>query len=198
MNAEKIQIKLFAKSKTGVAIHPSAFVPVFHEWIRNTTLPELMIDVATYEHVAKGPSVLFVGHGSDYVIDEHKGAPGLLYNRKRAFPGASDRLSDAVRRALFAASLLQKDGSLNVLFRTDEILFRINDRLSAPNTAATFAALRPELESYFSALLTGLTLTVEHVADDPRELFTVRIRVADVEKAPSIDALLERAGGRPV
>mgnify|MGYP000039708456 CR=1 FL=1 len=198
MNAEKIQIKLFAKPKTGTAIHPSAFVPVFHEWIRNTVLPELMIDVATYEHVARGPSVLFVGHGSDYVIDEHKGVPGLLYNRKRAVPGATERLADAVRRALYAASLLQKDDSLNVTFRTDEILFRINDRLSAPNTAATFAALRSELETYFGSLLTGLTLTIDHVDADPRELFTVRIRVTEAEKAPSVDALLERAGGRPI
>ena len=198
MNAEKIQLKLFARPKSGTNLHPSAFVPVFHEWIRSSVLPELMIDVATYEHVAKGPSVLFVGHGSDYVIDEHKGVPGLLYSRKRAFPSAAEGLSDATRRALYAASLLQQDKTLDVAFRTDELLFRINDRLAAPNTAATFASLRPELETFFGKLFAGATLSLEHNADSPRELFTVRVRVKEADKAPALDTLLSRAGGPPV
>ena len=109
-----------------------------------------MIDVANYAHVPKGPGVALIGHGNDYFIDEGEGRLGLLYSRKRGAPapGAAARRSSS-RRTLHAASLLERDLALagKIKFATDELLFRINDRLAAPNTDATFAALKPELEA---------------------------------------------------
>ena len=66
-----------------------------------------MIDVANYAHVPKGPGVVLIGHGSDYFIDEGEGRLGLLHSRKRGAPDAGDRLADAFRRTLHAASLLE-------------------------------------------------------------------------------------------
>jgi len=147
MDVHKIQLKLFFTPTNGVRVSNDTFVRVFHRFIQDRVLPELMLDVATYEHVKDGPSVLFVGHGSDYYIDEGKGRTGLLYSRKREAPAPDARLGDAFRRALHVATLLERDPLIEgrVRFKTDEGLIRINDRLEAPNTPETFARLSPEI-----------------------------------------------------
>lgn len=192
MNVEKIQIKLFA---TGHGAPLEAFVPVFHEWIRTKKLPELMIDVAPYDHVPSGPGILFVGHGSDYYIDEGKGRMGLLYSRKREAPAPSERLRDSFRRAVNVAAGLQAEASLGVNFATDEILFRVNDRLGAPSTQATLDAMKGELTSFFTEALGG---PVElKLASEPRELFAVSVKLAAGSKPSSLTEILARVGGAP-
>ena len=77
---------------------------------------------------------MLIGHGADYFLDEGEGRPGLLHNRKRAGLAPAERLGDLARRTLHAASLLEKDLALTgkVKFATNELLFRVNDRLAAP------------------------------------------------------------------
>ena len=77
--------------------------------------------------------------------------------------------------------------------RTDELLFRVNDRLAAPNTDATFAALKPELDALAKTIFGG-PCDLTRVGG-PKELFAVRIRSA-AASAP-LATLLERAGGPP-
>ena len=101
MQPEKLQLKLYTDRATGIS--PEAFVVVFHNWIKKKLLPELMIDVANYAHVPKGPGVALIGHGNDYFIDEGEGRLGLLYSRKRGAPDAEQRLADTFRRTLHAA-----------------------------------------------------------------------------------------------
>ena len=75
-------------------------------------LPELLIDVANYAHVPKGPGVVLIGHGSDYFMDEGEGRLGLLYNRKRAGrrPASAWRTPSAARCT--PAQLLETDPAL--------------------------------------------------------------------------------------
>src|SRR5436190_3259719 len=149
MDAHKLQLKIYATPEAAKAIGPEALIPVFHRWIKDHVLPELTIDVANYGHVPEGPGVVLIGHGSDYFIDEGERRLGLLHNRKRSGPPAAERLSDLARRTLHAAALLEKEPSLagKLAFATNELLFRVNDRLAAPNTEATFGAVRAELEA---------------------------------------------------
>ncbi|MDX2023757.1 MAG: hypothetical protein SF187_26195 [Deltaproteobacteria bacterium] len=192
MNVQKIQIKLFT---TNHSAHLEAFVPVFHEWIRTKKLPELMIDVAPYDHVPAGPGILFVGHGSDYYIDEGKGRLGLLYSRKREAPAPAERLRDSFRRAVNVAAGLQAEASLGVKFATDELLFRVNDRLGAPSTQATLDAFKSELSAFFTEALGG---PVElKLVSEPRELFTVSVTLAAGAKPQALTDILARLGGPP-
>lgn len=194
MDAHKLQLKIFVAPTAGPAIELESFIPVFHRWIKDHLLPELTIDVANYAHVPKGPGVVLIGHGSDYFIDEADGRLGLLHNRKRAGLAPAERLSDLARRTLHAASLLERDPTLTgkLRFATGELLFRINDRLAAPNTPATFAAVKPELETLATRLYGGpVQLTP---VGGPKELFGVRITSAT---QPPLGTLLERAGGPP-
>jgi hypothetical protein len=193
MDAHKLQLKIFLTPETGQALDLEELIPVFHRWIKQRLLPELTIDVASYQHVPKGPGVVLIGHGSDYFLDEGEGRRGLLHNRKRAGMAPGERLSDLARRTLHAAVLLEKDLALmgKIKFATDELLFRINDRLEAPNTDATFAAVRPELEALAKTLYAGPAELTR--LGGPKDLFSVRIKGA----AAPLATLLDRAGGPP-
>ncbi|MFW5924626.1 MAG: hypothetical protein ACOCV4_00580 [Myxococcota bacterium] len=188
MASERVQVKLYAQDPSAVEL--DKFVPVFHRWIRDSALDELVIDVADYQHVHQGPGILLVGHGSDYYLDEGEGRPGLLYSRKRDFEGdGAARLADAFRRALRACQLLQQEADLEGLrFGTGEMLLRIPDRLNAPNTDETFEAAKPELEKVLARLLEGTAFAITREGTE-RQPFTVRIRA---EGAPDVDTLLSR------
>jgi hypothetical protein len=202
MDAHKLQLKLFAETKGSVsqsqdpervpdpprwgsgggpASAPTrleVFIPVFHRWIKDGVITgDTLVDVANYAHVPQGPGVVLIGHGADYFMDEGEGRLGLLYNRKRAEPPPGERLADAFRNTVKAALLLEADPALAGLkLRTDEWLFRINDRLAAPSTDETFAAVRPELEAFCKKLFPDAAIELTRVGT-PRTLFSVRISV---------------------
>jgi hypothetical protein len=186
VNAAKLQVKLFID---GDVPHADRFIPVFHDWIKHHKLPELLIDVANYAHVPRGPGVALIGNDGDYFIDDTDGRTGLLYSRKREAPAPEVRLADAFRHVLNAAALLEKSFDGKLRFRTDELLFRINDRLQAPAGEATFAAVRPELDAFCGRLLGGHKLAL---TGEARQLFSVKITSDD--KA-DLATLLGRAGG---
>ena len=194
MDAHKLQLKIYATPAAAKAVTAENLIPVFHRWIKDHALPELTIDVANYGHVPRGPGVVLIGHGSDYFMDEGEGRLGLLHNRKRAGVAAGERLADLARRALHAAVLLEKEAALGgkLTFATNELLFRVNDRLAAPNTDATFAALKGELEALGKQLFAG-SFKLARVGG-PKELFAARFKSA---ASVPLATLLERAGGVP-
>jgi hypothetical protein len=194
MDPQKLQLKIYLSPESARAVDDEALIPVFHRWIKERTLPELLIDVANYLHVPEGPAVALIGHASDYFFDRGEGRLGLLHNRKRCAPPAAERWSDLARRALHAATLLEGEPTLGgrLRFATNELLLRVNDRLAAPNDARTFAALSPELEAFARRLFPG-PVDLKR-AGGPKDLFAVRITAAT--SAP-LARLLENAGGPP-
>jgi len=200
MNPSKLQLKLFA-DRSGPHPESEAFIPVFHRWIKDHVLAELVIDVANYAHVPKGPGVVLIGHTGDYYLDDTDARFGLLYSRKRGLASATfeARLEDLFRRTLHAASLLEKEalatagGEGRLRFATNELLFRVNDRLAAPATDETFAALRPALEVMARRLFDG-PFELTRVGD-ARGLFGVKL--VGTGKAADLASLLARVGGPP-
>jgi hypothetical protein len=194
MDAHKLQLKIFVTQESARAVEPEMFIPVFHRWIKERRLPELVIDVANYIHVPRGPGVVLIGHGSDYFMDEGEGRLGLLHNRKRAGPPSEARLTDLARRTLHAAVLLEGDPALSgkLRFAPNELLFRINDRLLAPNTDTTFASLKSELEALALRIFAG-PFELSRVGT-PKDLFAVRLTSP---VSTPLATLLERAGGLP-
>jgi len=172
MQATKFQVKLYTSAGE---IELERLVPVFHEWIRAKKIPdELLIDVADYAHVPQGPGVVLIGHQSDYYLDVADNRPGLLYSRKRGFEGDLQAgVDDAFRRALEACRLLEEESSLGFEFATDEVLFRVQDRLNAPNQDATYEAYKPALEQAASAFFGGVP-SLERLGSES-EPFAVRI-----------------------
>lgn len=187
MEPTKFQVKVYTKSGE---VELEKLVPVFHEWIRNKKIPdELLIDVADYAHVPQGPGVVLIGHQSDYYLDVADDRPGLLYSRKRGFSGDFQAgINDAFRRALLACKMLEEEGGLDFEFETSEVLFRVQDRLNAPNADSTYEAYEPALKEATSMFF-GDSASFERVGG-PREPFAVRIKTGGTA---SVDESLARA-----
>ena len=64
MKARRIELSL--PIEAGTLPDPEDAVPVFHAWIGDQTLGEVLVDVARYGHVANAPAVILVGLVSDY------------------------------------------------------------------------------------------------------------------------------------
>lgn len=187
MQATKFQVKLYTKAGD---LELDKLIPVFHEWIRAKKIPdELLIDVADYAHVPQGPGVVLIGHQSDYYLDVADDRPGLLYSRKRGFEGDfQSGIDDAFRRTLRACQLLEQESALGFEFGTDEVFFRVQDRLRAPNEEATYEAYKPALERASTAFFGG-TPALERLGTE-REPFAVRIRTGSTGRVA--DALAQQ------
>lgn len=172
---QHVNIKIFAVRSD---IDLVDAIPVFHRWIQDKVAPELLIDVADYKHVPDGPGIMLIGHEADYSLDESGGRLGLLYNRKASVKGDSHAaLQQAFDSALAAARRLESEsvfaGTLS--FDDGDVEVVINDRLIAPNTDATWEALRPELECFFSSLYGQGNFTIER-RGEPRDRFTAGVK----------------------
>ena len=119
-------------------------IPVFHRWIAEKLIEdELLVDVASYEHVPKGPGIVLICDKAHYYFDVRDGRPGIRYRGRRDADVAGEQgIARAFRSALQAASLLENDPALDGRYRfvTSELEFGIYDRLRAPSDEATFKA----------------------------------------------------------
>ncbi len=173
MELQHLIVKIYAEGDAG-AFAP-ACVNVFHRWVAEQSMPEMLIDVAELLHVPDGPGVVAVGLEADYALDHGGNRWGALYRRKAATPGSNaDRLGQAVKSAVNTCRLLEA-ALPGLKFARREIEVTVNDRLLAPNTPATFAACQPELESYFRSFLGHGDFTIAPLKGDPRRRFGVLV-----------------------
>jgi hypothetical protein len=171
---QHVNIKIFAAQRD---IDLAQAIPVFHRWIQESTVPELLIDVANYKHVPDGPGVMLIGHEADYSLDETGGRLGLLYNRKAVGDGdARAALVQAHTAAVAAAKRLELEPEFAGKLRFDynDLAVIINDRMLAPNTDETWDALRPEFESFFATVFGEHAFALERLGE-PRDRFSVRV-----------------------
>lgn len=195
MESSKLAFKFFLTDP--IAIGAGELVPVFHAWIQSHALPDhLLIDVADYQHVAEGPVILLVSQEANLALDKGAGQTGLLYTRKQPLPGTfADRLRTVLHAALDACARLEREPALagRLTFRTDAFLFRVNDRLHAPNERATFVQVEPDLKSVLSEIW-GRAVELEY-QPAPLELFEVRVKAPS---APGVAELAQRASASVV
>jgi hypothetical protein len=189
MSIDHVNVKVFAQGP--IAIDLGDAIPVFHRWIQEAVLDELLIDVADYRHVPAGPGVMLIGHEANYSLDCAFDELGLLYNRKRAFEGSiQDKLLKSFGCALSAASRLENEHVFKdkLKFNAGQVEVIVNDRLLAPNTDETWAALKPDFEKFFGGLFGSEGFTLQHEGE-ARERFRVRIRTAEPMKVDSWTSL---------
>lgn len=188
---QRIGIKLFCAD--GVAVRPQELVPIFHGWIQRHDVEQMLVDVADYDHVPAGPGVVLVAHEGNYSIDLGDGQIGLMYTRKQPVAGdLAARLASLARTVLQAARLLERDAALGgrMRFRGERVSLFANDRLRAPNDAATYAAFQPVLDAFLRRLYGDAPCTVTRPRDT-RERFGFQIAAAT---AVGVDDLLARLG----
>jgi hypothetical protein len=190
MDVSRIQLKVFAQP--GYQLHVDQAIRTYHRWIKERILPEQLVDVADYSHVHHGPSVVLVGHASDYYWDEGEGRTGLLFFAKRSGPPPEERLKSAFKHLFSVAKRLEGEPEFTTAakFSSRELVFRVVDRLNAPNTEEGFAPIRAELRTFLQELY-EVPLSIERFGTASEPL-SVRITA---ERAPELDTLLERLGG---
>ena len=179
MELHKIGVKFFAEDSAGVEL--TELIPIFHRWIKENTGGQVLVDVADYSHVYAGPGVLLVGHEGHYSFEEVGGRRGLAYSVKRASQGSLEqRLSTACRTVLEACERLAAETELGgrLEFGGAELEIFANDRLAAPNTEDTFAALRPSIEQLAAQLYPGAACDLERAAD-AKERFSVLVKAPE-------------------
>jgi hypothetical protein len=178
MQLQHVNVKLLVHNGEGVRLEP--LVPVFHNWIETQNGDELLIDVADYTHVPAGPGIVLIGHEGNYSLDNTGNRLGVRYNRKAALDGGNQEcLAQATRASLTACQRLEAEPRLEGKFRFNgqDIEIFVNDRLIAPNTAATRAALDADFHSFSQKLFRGKEYSISY-GDDPRSLFTAYVKAA--------------------
>ena len=189
-NLDHVNAKIFAREPASIDLGEA--IPIFHRWIQDAVLDELLIDVADYRHVPAGPGVLLIGDEANYSLDLAFDRLGLLYNRKRPSEGTvQDKLLKAFGSALLACSHLEEEapfrGKLSFDAGRCEVI--INDRLLCPNTEETWLALRPEFDRFFETLFGSRSFSLKHVGE-PRERFRVEVQAhAAIEVRSVLEAL---------
>ena len=187
MDAFKIAVKFYVRDSSFLTA--DEFVHVFHSWIQQQAVADhTLIDVADYSHVKDGPGTVLVAHEANFYADRFDGRLGLTYSRKQ--PGGKtlkERLHQAIAAALEACARLESDPRLEgrIKFNTDELLVTLNDRLNAPNTRETFAAIEPELRGVLSEFFGAGPINLEHEASE-RALFAVRARSTTSAVPPAL------------
>jgi hypothetical protein len=189
MVLQKIAVKVFAETPSEIAL--TDFIDIFHNWIQ--TSDGVYHDVADYSHMQAGSGIVLVANEANVSIDETGNRRGLLYNYKAQLGGSNREKIRKVLRSAFENCLrLEREPSLEgkLKFSTDELVFFINDRLLAPNTTETLAALKPDLEGAVRDLVGDAGFTFEH-NPDPRQRFSVTVRVKpfQLDKLPPTEAV---------
>jgi hypothetical protein len=192
MELYRIGIKFFAEETGAVAL--TELIPVFHRWIQDGLLDDLLFDVADYSHVHAGPGTLLVAHEGNYAYDESGNRRGIVYYAKRPFgENPEQRLAAVCRKALHACQLVEQEESLGgrIRFPGRELQVFANDRLLAPNGEETLDGFRPALDFLLGRLYPGTDCRIES-EPDPKERFAVTI---DSGTPIPIAELLRRLGG---
>lgn len=184
--APRVCVKLYAVAD---AVPDSAFVPIFHRWIRDRVLDFVFIDVADYAHVPEGPGVMLVTDEMTFALDRADGRFGLLGQQRRPSEGnAAEAIAIPLRRTFAVADALEREPSLAGRLAFDRATFRveINDRLAAPNHAGTFGEFGPAIVEAAGRVFPGERHSVVRVLGDHRARPAIDVvRVANGDQRAS-------------
>jgi len=170
----KFCIKIFARQEVE-DLEPA--IVLFHEWIRQSAVPGLLIDVVDYRHVPDGPAVQLIGHEADYLLDRAEGPLGLSYNRKRlASTEGCQSLIEGLRNCLTACAAMERDPTLGIRFDAGRLRFISNDRLALPNDDAGAKRALALLHQAWGGVLAEGEGSLERVGSDPRSRLAVELR----------------------
>ena len=189
MDLHKFGIKFLATDAQGIDI--LELIPIYHRWIQDKALDNLLIDVADYSHVPAGPGVMLIAHEGNYALDETGHERGIVYYSKQKLTGdLPERFAQVAYKALKATQLMSSDADLEGALRVSgtEMQFFANDRLAAPNTAEAYDEIEPEFKRFLDRLYDGAPYTLSR-EKDPRERLSLRVQAkANV----NVDTLLSR------
>lgn len=189
MDVHKIGIKIFAEENNSINLHE--LIPVFHHWIQDELLDNLLIDVADYSHVKSGPGIVLVAHEGNYAFDETDDHRGMVYYSKHDLDGNfQERLTTVCRNVLNACQLLEEDENTRdkIKFQGSQIQIFSNDRLMAPNTDEIYSVMEGELKNFLDRIYSD---TKYELNRDNNQKERLKINVT-ASKSVDVSTMLER------
>jgi len=172
---KQVDIKVFAKD--GGDVTCTEFMGILQGWIRDHSIPGVLIDVADYCHMHHGPGMVLIAHEFNISIDYAEGRMGLLFHYKLPPEETfAERLQSALRQTFNACRLLEQTESLKerLTFDASGFRFMTSDRLNAPNDDTTYAALAEHVQGGAKAFY-GADVTIERVQNDSRERLAIQV-----------------------
>jgi hypothetical protein len=97
--------------------------------------------------------VVLVGHEAFRSLDQAQPGLGLLYSRRASLEGSSrEKLQQAFEAARATCARLESEPEFSgkLAFDLRNLQVSVNDRLLAPNTDESWAAIEPELRAVFA------------------------------------------------
>ena len=175
-NLQHVNVKFFLEDADAIDLEKA--IHVFHSWIQEQKLDDLLIDVADYRHVPSGPGVILIGHNAQYSFDNAEGQLGVLYNRKTPIesPGA-ELMAFSLRAALHICRLLLKEQAFHgkIKFVKDKFQLIVNDRLLAPNNEETYKRLLPQFAAALAKVFGQKDYQFSRASDSRKRLTIVAI-----------------------
>ena len=133
---------------------------------------------------------MLISYEANLHLDQEDSRPSLIYVRKAPIAGSlQERIRTVLGYTLQAAALIEAAPEFagKMRFKTDEIVFRINDRLHGPNTQATFDAIKGDLEAVLKKA-SGSAVTLSFTPH-PEQLFEA---IAKLSPAPTLASLIRQ------
>lgn len=176
-NLQHVNVKFFLQDAAAIDLEKA--IHVFHSWIQEQKLDDLLIDVADYRHVPSGPGVILIGHNAQYSFDNAEGQLGVLYNRKTPMEtSGAELIASSLRASLHICRLLMKEETFQgkIKFAKDRLQFIVNDRLLAPNNEETYDRSLPQFTTALVKVF-GLRDYQFSRDSDPRKRLTIVVEV---------------------
>ena len=182
MNPLRVSVT-FATTTPPQDLEPA--IAVFHRFIQRGLVEGLILDVADYRHVPRGPGVLLVGHDVDYGLDEQS---FTVVRKRRADDEMVTQVRDALRMGLGAMQAITDDGDLEVAFDPARFTVTVSDRrLGEPGEVTS--VLREELAPLLTELY-GADAKISPVeSDDPRRSPSLSVEAERAATEGVLDAL---------
>lgn len=178
MELQHLNLKIFAE-ESARKIALETYIPIFHQWIQKKVTEEMLLDVADYAHVPRGPGVMLIGHHANISMDDNEGRLGLLYNRKVKEEGIhEEKLKRLFQRSIAHAKRLQAESSLEgqLKFKWGKLQLIVNDRLLAANQEENAKVLETELKKVLPIFYGTDSVKIRRHTD-PRERLTLDLEI---------------------
>lgn len=176
MSFQKLGIKVYVKNSEGLDLQ--SFMVTFNDWIRDNAIPGVLIDVADYTHMHKGPGVVLVSHEANWALDNQAGEPGMLVSWKLDREGSLDEKIQHVHELVTRACDLIEKSSRHQGVQFDRSWFKVfvNDRLNAPANEESYQQLEKALEKFVASTFKNQKPTFKR-NEDLRKRVAVSVRL---------------------
>ena len=177
VEVQKLGLKVFVDQPQGVDVQ--SFMETFNEWIRDKSVPGILIDIADYTHMHHGPGVMLVSHEANWSMDEEGGRLGLLVAVKVQEQGSlAERIEQVFKRVYLGCRLIEgTPRHRGIQFNRGHFVFMAGDRLTAVHDDDTLQQLTTALKAHIAKNFQDANPVI-HFEQDKRKRVALHVQLS--------------------